>query len=72
MYKFKSKDSEIKPHSLSLGNISKDFTINTMKRNRIKRNCKKSFCQFFKSFPLLFSIDTIDVLDIHRFLMKET
>ena len=27
MYQFKVKDSEIKPHPLFLGNISKDFTL---------------------------------------------
>ena len=27
MYKFKAKDSKIKPYSLCLGNILKDFTI---------------------------------------------
>ena len=28
MYQFKTKDSEIKPYALCLGNISKDFTLN--------------------------------------------
>ena len=28
MYRFKAKDSEIKPYPLCLGNISKDFTLN--------------------------------------------
>ena len=32
MYQLKEKDSEIKPHLLYLGNISKDFTINNMKK----------------------------------------
>ena len=40
---FKMKDSEIKPYSLRLGNIWKDFTVNNM-----KRNCTKSIhAQFF-------------------------
>ena len=30
MYQFKAKDSEIKPYSLCLGNISKDFTVDKM------------------------------------------
>ena len=38
------KNSEIKDYTLCLGNISKDFTINNMKKNRIKRNCKTFFC----------------------------
>ena len=29
---FKAKDSEIKKYPLHLGNISKDFTINNMKK----------------------------------------
>ena len=32
MYKFKAKDSKIKPYLLCLGNISKDFTIDNMKK----------------------------------------
>ena len=38
VYQFKAKDSEIKDYALCLGNVSKDFTINNMKRNRIKRS----------------------------------
>ena len=30
MYQFKAKDSEVKPYSLYVGNISKDFTLNSM------------------------------------------
>ena len=44
IYQFKAKDSEIKDFTLRLGNISKDFTINNMKKNRLKRNCKSFFC----------------------------
>ena len=32
MYKFKAKDSEIKPYPLCLGNISNNFTINNRKK----------------------------------------
>ena len=38
------KNSEMKDYTLCLGNISKDFTIYNMKKNRIKRNCKTFFC----------------------------
>ena len=38
-YQFKAKDSELKGYVLCSGNASKDFTINNMKKNRIKRNC---------------------------------
>ena len=45
IYQFKAKDSEMKNYALCLGNISKDFTINNMKKkNRIKRSCKVFFC----------------------------
>ena len=40
IYQFIAKDSEIKDYTLCLGNISKDSTINNMKKNRIKRKCK--------------------------------
>ena len=32
VYQFKAKNSEIKDYALCLGNISKDFTINSMKK----------------------------------------
>ena len=32
VYQFKAKNSEIKDYALCLGNISKDFTINNMKK----------------------------------------
>ena len=49
---------------MHLGSISKIFTINNMKKNRIKRNCK-NFSVYFNT------IDTNDILDIHKYLMKE-
>ena len=36
VYQFTAKDSEIKDYSLCLGNISKDFTINNMKKQDLK------------------------------------
>ena len=48
IYQFKAKNSEIKDYTLCRGNISgiigKYFTINNMKKNRIRRSCKKFFC----------------------------
>ena len=64
MYQFKAKDYEIKDYALCLGNMSKDFTINNMKKNRSKGNCK-IFCVAFNP------IDTNDILDIHKYLMKK-
>ena len=54
IYQFKEKDSEIKDCTLCLGNISKYFTINNMKKT--KQNSV---------------IDTNDLLDIHKYLMKK-
>ena len=34
IYKFKAKDSEIKDYSLCLGNVSKDFAINKIKKKQ--------------------------------------
>ena len=37
--KFKSKDAEILAHPLRLGNISKDWSVDNMKKNRIEWIC---------------------------------
>ena len=39
IHKFKSKDSEIVASPLCLGNISKDFSVDNMNKNRIKLIC---------------------------------
>ena len=55
VYQFKAKDSEIyiwfrnvhkiqKLYIEGLGNISKDFTVDSVIKNRIKRKCKNFFC----------------------------
>ena len=46
VYQFKAKNSEIKDYALCLGNVSKDFTINNMKKNRINWSSKFFFCWF--------------------------
>ena len=38
IYQFKAKTYERKHYALCLGNISRDFTINNLKKNRIKRS----------------------------------
>ena len=45
-YHFKAQKAEIKDYTLCLGNISKDFTINNMKKNGIRRGgrCIIFFC----------------------------
>ena len=50
---------------LCLGNMSKDFAINNMKKKRIKMKCKIFSVD-------LNSVDTNYNLDIHRNLMKGT
>ena len=44
VYQFNAKNPETKDYALCLGNVSKDFTINNIKKNRIKRSCKIFFC----------------------------
>ena len=63
IYQFKAKDSEVIDYTLCLGNISKDITINNMKKTGLKGS--------INFFPVDFSpIDTNDILDIHRYLMR--
>ena len=65
VYQFKVKDTEIKDYALCLGNVSKDFTINNMKKTGLKG--------IVKSFPVDFNpVDNNDILDIHKYLMKRT
>ena len=66
MYQFKAKNSEIKYYTICLSNISKDFTINNMK----KKTGLGEVVKFFSVDSNL--IDTNDVLDIHKYLMKKT
>ena len=64
IYQFKERKSEMKDYALLLGNISKDFTINNMRKRRLKG--------IVNFFPVDFnSIDTNDILDIRKYLMKK-
>ena len=58
---------------MCLGNISKDFTINNMKNKTKQKNkknrIKRTSAIFFVEFD---PIDTKDILDIHKYLMKGT
>ena len=65
IYHFKAKDPEIKDYTLCLSDISKYFLINNMKKNKIIRK--------WIFFSVVFNpIDTNDILDMHRYLMKIT
>ena len=44
VYQFKAKNSEIKDYALCLGNISKDFTMNNLKKWVINLGFKFLFC----------------------------
>ena len=62
--KFKAKDSEIVATPLWLGNITKDWSIDNMKRTG------------FNDYVYNFSVDygaiaVNDILDIHKYLMKK-
>ena len=47
IYPFKAKDSEIKDYAQCLGNISKDFIINNMKRKKTGLKETEHFFLFF-------------------------
>ena len=53
IYQFEAKDSERKDYTVCLGNISKDFTSNNMKKTRLKGSVK------FFSVDLILLILTI-------------
>ena len=62
--KFKAKDSEIVVTPLCLGNISKDFSVDNMKKTELN------------GYVYDFSVDydaiaVDDILDIHKYLMKK-
>ena len=64
IYKFKAKDSEIVPSPLCLGNISKDWSVDNMK--------KTGFTGYVFDFSVDYNVTVIDdVKDIHKYLMKE-
>ena len=63
--KFKAKDSEIVLHSLCLGNISKDWTNDNMKK-------KPGFNGYIYDFSTDYNtINKYDILDIYKYLMKK-
>ena len=64
IYKFKAKDFEIVVISLCLGNISKDWSLDYMKKTR------------FNGYVYDFSVDynatnVNDILDTHKYLIKK-
>ena len=64
IYKFKVKDSEIVPSPLCLGNISKDWSIDNMK--------KTGFTGYVYDFRADYNAIAVDnIKDIHNYLMKK-
>ena len=62
--KFKAKDSEIVGSPLCLGNISKDWLIDNMK--------KTGFNGYVYNFSVDYNpTDVDDIKDIHKYLMKK-
>ena len=64
IYKFKAKDSEIVAAPLCLGNISKDWSVDNMK--------KTGFNGYVYDFSVDYdATDVDDIKDIHKYLMKK-
>ena len=65
IYKFKAKDSEIVASPFCLGNISKDWSTNNMKK-------KTGFNGYIYYFSVDFdATDVDDIKDIHKYLKKK-
>ena len=64
IHKFKAKDSEIVATLLSLGNVSKDWSVYILKKTRLNG--------YVYEFSVDYSDTTVDdILDIHNYLMKK-
>ena len=58
------QDFQIKRYPLCLGNISKDFAVNSMKKKRLNGNMYDFSIDYN-------SIDISDITNIHKYLMKK-
>ena len=64
IYKFKAKDSEIVASPLCLGNISKDWSVDNMKRT--------GFPGYVYNFSVNYDRTAVDDIEnIHKYLMKK-
>ena len=64
IHKLKAKDSEIVETPLCLGNISKDWSLDNMKKTRLNG--------YVYDFSVDYDAITVDdILDIHNYLMKK-
>ena len=64
IYKFKAKDSEIVASTLCLGNISKYWSTDNIKKTGLT-----GYVYYFSAHYNAFVVD--DVKDIHSYLMKK-
>ena len=65
IYKLKAKDSEIVASPLSLGNISKDWSVDNMKK-------KTGFNGYVYDFSVDYDATNVnDIKDIHKYLVKK-
>ena len=64
IYKFKAKDSEILVGLILLGNISKDWSVDNMK--------KTGFTGYIYDFSVDYAAIAVDYIkDIYKYLMKK-
>ena len=64
IHKIEAKDFEINAIPLCLGNISKDFSVDNMK--------KTGFSGYVYDFSIVYEATAVDgILDIHKHLMKK-
>ena len=64
IYKFKAKDSEIIAAPLCLGNISKNWSVDNMKKTELNG--------YVYDFSVDYdATDVDDIVDIHKYLMKK-
>ena len=64
-YKFKAKDSEILVGLILLGNISKDWSVDNMK--------KTLFTGYVYDFSVDYEATAVDnIKDIHKYLMEKS
>ena len=62
VHKFKAKDSEIVVTPLYLGNISKDWSVDNMKKTRLNR--------YVYDFSVDYNAAAVDdILNIHNYVM---
>ena len=66
-YQFKARDPEVKPYTLCLGNISKDFAVN---KNMINMT-KTGLNGYIYDFPIDYIFYISDIINIHKYLMKK-